>query len=241
MMTKTRHDLFERIKYKILGDRAQPPKSIISCIVDGFPLLAGLAVIGLIMSWLGLLKTESQGLDLALNVHTLSPTVTTVIGITDADYKNYFGSRTPLDPSAMANLIRVVDTGQPKVIVVDVDTGVSDYLRLHCVMNDKKEVTAMTLDPAGPGAKAQTIKLPYPVHVVWARGASDDAATDLAWYGEWRSLGAQALGQVEKNITSHLHEDEPVDLELQPVLGEEKPQVQWGFAGLPQDHDGSVR
>lgn len=46
-----------------------------------------------------------------------------IVRITDADYQEYFGGKSPLDPAAVRKVIATVASGRPKVIGVDLDTS----------------------------------------------------------------------------------------------------------------------
>src|SRR5438874_4494896 len=50
------------------------------------------------------------------------PTSIFIVEITDGDYKNFFGEKSPLEPGPVLELIRVIRQGCPSVIGVDLDT-----------------------------------------------------------------------------------------------------------------------
>ena len=50
-----------------------------------------------------------------------------IVRITDADYQEVFGGKSPLDPAALKKVIAVIASGRPKVIGVDLDTSAEAF------------------------------------------------------------------------------------------------------------------
>ena len=66
---------------------------------------------------------ESTTLDTLITLNPVSAKHVFIVEIDNADYKSIFGSRSPLDPEKVTRLVSAIAAGEPKVIVVDLDTS----------------------------------------------------------------------------------------------------------------------
>ena len=49
-----------------------------------------------------------------------------IVEVTDGDYRTIFDTKSPLDPAALADLIRAIQLGRSSLVVVDIDTSAPD-------------------------------------------------------------------------------------------------------------------
>jgi CHASE2 domain-containing sensor protein len=76
-------------------------------------------------------KLETGALDLRMFFNK-SPEDSNVVivRITDADYRNHFGGKSPLDPVKLREIIGVIAAAKPKVIGIALDTSASEFQTL---------------------------------------------------------------------------------------------------------------
>ena len=59
----------------------------------------------------------------------------TLVTITNDDYETLFRSRSPLDPDALARIVRAAASGRPRVIAIDIETSDTSFARLRPVVD----------------------------------------------------------------------------------------------------------
>ena len=94
-------------------------------LLRALPVVAALVLLTWIFGHLGVLhRVERVVSDAQVRLNRApsdSPVV--VVDIDDSDYRELFGSTSPLDPRQLARLVSAIAKGQPSVIGIDIDTS----------------------------------------------------------------------------------------------------------------------
>lgn len=90
---------------------------------------------------------ENTTLDFLIKVNPLSSRDVFVVRIEDADYKKLFRARSPLNSDRLASLIKAILAGNPKVIVVDIDTADDCFARLNLPSSTTKIIWTRAARP----------------------------------------------------------------------------------------------
>jgi len=70
----------------------------------------------------------SSSLDAAISIQSpAAPGAVRLVTIDDQDYANLFKAHSPLDPTVLGQLLSAIAVGQPRAIVVDIDTSDSSF------------------------------------------------------------------------------------------------------------------
>lgn len=95
---------------------------IVSAAISGFTLFARNH------GWLTSLETAM--LDTVLKLNRSPANHVFVVGITDDDYRDIFASRSPLQCKQLERVLAAILSGEPKVLVVDIDTSDDSFRAL---------------------------------------------------------------------------------------------------------------
>ncbi|MBK9205353.1 MAG: CHASE2 domain-containing protein [Candidatus Obscuribacter sp.] len=99
-------------------------KRITVSVLKELPIILLFTVATTVMHHAGLFKPfENTAFDSFLRLHPLEPKHTLLVDIDNADYKSRFGARSPLSPTDLSKLLADIASGQPRMIVVDIDTS----------------------------------------------------------------------------------------------------------------------
>ncbi len=105
---------------------ARPPvQSFWRRLLRAGPVAIGIWLLTLVFAHVGILhKLEPLVMDAHMRL-TKAPDDSSVaiVSIDDEDYRNLFHGQSPLDPIRLATLVGAIAAGDPKVIVVDIDTS----------------------------------------------------------------------------------------------------------------------
>lgn len=109
-------------------------------LLRALPVVAALVLLTWIFSHSGVLhRVERVVSDAQVRLNRApSDSSVVVVDIDDLDYRNLFGSTSPLDPRQLAILLSDIAKGQPSVIGIDIDTS------------DARFATEFTLADSGP-------------------------------------------------------------------------------------------
>lgn len=66
---------------------------------------------------------EATSLDTFVRLNPVSAEHVYIVGISNSDYQNMFAGKSPLDPAKLVDLIKAAESGEPEVIVVDLNTS----------------------------------------------------------------------------------------------------------------------
>ena len=90
---------------------------------------------------LGLLPDlETTAHDAQMRLNRVRPSEVVLVRITDADYNNLFGSRSPLNAETVALIINAVARGNPTVIGVDLDTSAKSFKNLPRIVSPRTHI-----------------------------------------------------------------------------------------------------
>jgi CHASE2 domain-containing sensor protein len=103
----------------------EPREGLLRLMLQNVPTILIISLISLGMDYLGWFKGfETYALDSLLRIKSSQGTSNVVIvTIDDQDYRDLFGGTSPLDPAPLHSLLSAIETGQPRVIGVDIDTS----------------------------------------------------------------------------------------------------------------------
>jgi CHASE2 domain-containing sensor protein len=87
------------------------------------------AVLTFLLSQAGtFIRLETTALDLQMQLREPPPeSDVAVVRITNEDYRNLFGGKSPLNPVQLQNIINAIALGKPKAIGVDIITSASEF------------------------------------------------------------------------------------------------------------------
>jgi CHASE2 domain-containing sensor protein len=98
----------------------------------------------------------NSSLDAAIEIeHPVPAHSVRLVTINDDDYRNLFHARSPLDPAVLGNLLTAISQGNPRAIVVDIDTNDPSFSSMQTpqipviwnVSGDQQPDGKFTLDP----------------------------------------------------------------------------------------------
>jgi tRNA A-37 threonylcarbamoyl transferase component Bud32 len=94
------------------------------CLLSAIPLILAISLVTTQLHNMGWLQTpENLLLDALVSSNPLDPAHVFVVGIDNADYDKMFKGQSPLDPKQLSSLISMIAEGQPKLILVDINTA----------------------------------------------------------------------------------------------------------------------
>lgn len=113
---------------------------------------------------------ENTALDTLIRIYPVSAKHVFVVGICNSDYERIFAGESPLDPEKISQLLDAVAAGEPKAIVVDLDTS----------------------DP-----RFAKVRMPHsPVNIIWACRAASASSQGL--YDSDTITGASSVPRMAK-------------------------------------------
>jgi hypothetical protein len=169
---------------------------------------------------------EMQGLDVQLAIQGTEPSQDIyIVNITDEDYSNMFGAKSPLNACTVKNLVSAVMDLNPKVIGVDLYT------------TDTAWQTVCNPDQCKPGTQ-----LPEADH----KASKDSSAPDLTCLEPKNGPTVIWAAIPESKTSQEMYTWENTENErlvVLPPLGGHWPDWEFfsGIPGFPQDSDGKVR
>ncbi len=93
-------------------------------IIHALPIVLAVSLITACIHSFGWLRPfETTTLDTLITLNPVSAKHVYLVEIQNADYKNIFENKSPLAPEKVAQLVEAIEVGEPKVIVVDLDTS----------------------------------------------------------------------------------------------------------------------
>jgi serine/threonine-protein kinase len=146
------------------------------------PTIVAASIITLLAHSFGFLESfENTGLSTLIDLNPLAPEHIFVVDIDNDDYKNLFASTSPLNPDKVVELIKAIEEGEPKLIVIDLDTA-DDRFR--------------------------SVKLPGIKNVIWSCGVApapeQDSADGKSANGDGQTLVLdRLLGSEVSNRSEH--------------------------------------
>lgn len=180
------------------------------------PLIALVILLTFLLERSGWLRSfEAAALDTFILLREpLEDKNVVIVGITDDDYKEYFGERSPLDPNRLKDIIDSIAKGHPAVIGVDLDTSAEIFRQLQ---------------PSPP-----------PPVVVWARNGKRVTGDGAGGQGQRLDRSDAEQGKPLPRLLS-LFKFEDERFQVSNVLGRGGSNVTSGVAIVPLDNDSAVR
>lgn len=224
------------LKFFLLGEHFEkgwlPPRQSLIIAITWIFLVSALTVVA---HGIGIVKSNKTAIDNFMHLKPLVGRDTFIIGITGDDYEKLFNRKSPLDPTRLLKLIEAVSTGEPKLIVIDLDTSDPIYAGVQLNKVDSNRVQSITY--AG-----KSFPLAHAVPIVWAASveAEEEDKTKAAPVERLFTNFGKKVEHVWKHITGK--EDLP---KYRPGMVLGRPAIQsgvdYGVAILPQDSDGLIR
>lgn len=163
--------------------------------------------------WLGCF--ENSAIDSLVRLRPVSAEHVFVVGITDSDYTRIFDDRSPLDSEKVCRLVKAIAAGEPRVIVVDLDTSNQSYRNVSlpdkpaivwaASIDDKQnspslELNASSTENAKPFLTAETVLGGLPNSETLSGVATFPRDPDgvIRWYTRYVRLASKSADQTQK-------------------------------------------